>query len=511
MPTRRKAISIALLALASLALAWWVVHLQMEQRLAGVAQRDLDTIVEFAALDLIGVSDEFPGRKGIALLDDLNRPDSDLARTLLRVDDENSRRIYFFDRTGQVFGAGGPAATDTPAIVRVALAGDPAPGVDRRGVQFDAYPDSEGQPVVGVWHWLGEQEIGIVAERSHQRFIQPVRWVDAIFFVLLVVGVLALAFLAQVDPRKLRDAFRRSDLDSCGPYVIKGLIGEGTMANVYLAEHRHLKRIVAIKRLKIHSQRDETIERFDREARLASQLSHPNIITVLDHGRAPDGSFYYAMEFIRGLTLTQWVEQHGPLPPARAVRILRQVCAAVGAMHARQLLHRDIKPDNVIAYAAHGDCDLIKLLDFGLIRDLENKASRDLTRDARVLGTPAFMAPERLRDPRCVDLRTDLYGIGCIGFYLLTGRRPFESTVDADLAQQVQHIEAPRVAALSVFAIPPALDELIASALAKRMDDRPASAEAFDSALRAIEPTVPWHPEQARLWWLSVIPGVAKS
>jgi len=93
-------------------------------------------------------------------------------------------------------------------------------------------------------------------------------------------------------------------------------------------------------------------ERFDREARLASQLSHPNIITVLDHGRASDGSFFYAMEFIRGLTLTQWVEQHGPLPPARAVHILRQVCAAVGAMHARQLLHREVKPDNVIAYAA---------------------------------------------------------------------------------------------------------------------------------------------------------------
>jgi hypothetical protein len=174
------------------------------------------------------------------------------------------RRIYFFDGTGQVIGAGGFAAADTPTIVHAALAGNPAPAVDRRGALFDAYPDSDGQPVVGVWHWLGEQEIGVVAERSHQRFIQPVRWVDAIFFVLLVIGVLTLAFLAQVDLRKLREAFRRSDLDSCGPYVIKGLIGEGTMANVYLAEHRHLKRIVAIKRLKIHSQRDETIERFDR-------------------------------------------------------------------------------------------------------------------------------------------------------------------------------------------------------------------------------------------------------
>jgi len=504
MSTRRKAISLSLLALVSLALAWWGVHVQLEGRLAAVARRDLDTIVEFVALDLLDAAQEASARKGLALASRAQRPDSELTRALRRADEEYSRRIYFFDRSGQTVGAGTESTAASPPIVVQALAAG-----DVRGARFDPYEDGEGQRVVGVWHWLGAQEVGIVAERSYDRYIQPVRWIDALFFVLLVLGALALALLAQVDPRKLRDAFRRSDIDTCGPYTIKGLIGEGTMANVYLAEHRHLKRIVAIKRLKIQSQRDETIERFDREARLASQLSHPNIITVLDHGRAPDGSFYYAMEFIRGLTLTQWVEQHGPLPPARAVRILRQICAAVGAMHARQLLHRDIKPDNVIAYAAHGDCDLVKLLDFGLIRDLENTASRDLTREARVLGTPAFMAPERLRDPRCVDPRTDLYGIGCIAFYLLVGRRPFESTVDADLAQQVQHIPAPLVSSASVFPIPPALEQLIASALAKSMDERPASAADFDAALAAIEPAVPWHVEQARLWWQSVLPGGA--
>lgn len=506
MSIRRKTIWLFVAALAGLTLGWWAVRSQLEDRLTSVARRDLDTIVELVALEVAGLAEEAPTHKGLALLGELDRPASALARTLTRVDDEYSRRIYFFDRAGLVVGAGDVSSLPSPAIVGRALEGESPRSADRRGALFEPYPGDEGQPVVGVWHWLGGPEVGIVAERSYPRFIQPVRWIDAVFFVLLVLGTLALVFLLQVDPGKLRAAFRRSDLDSCGPYKIKRLIGEGTMANVYLAEHGHLKRVVALKRLKLLSQRDETIERFDREARLASQLSHPNIITVLDHGRAPDGSFFYAMEFINGLTLTQWVEQHGPLPPARAVRILRQVCAAVGAMHARQLLHRDIKPDNVIAYAAHGDCDLIKLLDFGLIRDLENKASRDLTRDARVLGTPAFMAPERLADPRCVDLRTDLYGIGCIAFYLLTGRRPFESTVDADLVQQVQHIPAPRVSALSVFPIPAALDELVASALAKRMDDRPASAEAFDAALAAIEPAVPWHLEQARLWWQSVLP-----
>jgi serine/threonine-protein kinase len=502
MVTHRKAISLALLALVCVALAWWGVRAQLEDSLAAVARRDMDTIVEFVALDMLDASREASARKGLALASRARRADSELTRALRRVEEENFRRIYFFDRTGQTVGAGAESAATAPPIVALALAAG-----SLRGARLEPYEDGSGQPVIGVWHWLPDAEVGIIAEQDYDRYIQPVRWVDAIFFILLVVGTLALALLAQIDPRKLRNAFRRSDIDTCGPYTIKGLIGEGTIANVYLAEHRHLKRIVAIKRLKIQSQRDETIERFDREARLASQLSHPNIITVLDHGRAPDGSFYYAMEFIRGLTLTQWVEQHGPLPPARAVRILRQICAAVGAMHARQLLHRDIKPDNVIAYAAHGDCDLIKLLDFGLIRDLENKASRDLTREARVLGTPAFMAPERLRDPRCVDPRTDLYGIGCIAFYLLVGRRPFESTVDADLVQQVQHIPAPLVSSVSVFPIPPALEQLIASALAKSMDERPASTAAFDAALAGIEASVPWHVEQARLWWQSVLPG----
>jgi serine/threonine-protein kinase len=371
--------------------------------------------------------------------------------------------------------------------------------------------DSAGRPAVGVWHWRAAAQLGIVVERPHERFSQPLRWIDALFFALLTCGALALAFLAQFDPRRLREAFRRADIERCGPYVIKRLLGAGAVANVYLAEHGHLGRHVALKRLKIQSLRDETVARFDREARLASQLAHPNIITVLDHGRAADGSFYYTMEFIRGLTLTQWVEQHGPLPPARAVRILRQLCAAVGAMHARHLLHRDIKPDNVIAYAAHGDCDLVKLLDFGLIRDLENTASRDLTREARVLGTPAFMAPERLLDPRCVDPRTDLYGIGCIGFYLLVGRRPFEAERDGDLVQQVQHMPAPSAARHSIFPVPAALDALIASALAKRMEARPASAADFDAALAALEPAVPWRAEQARLWWRSVLPEATEA
>ena len=144
--------------------------------------------------------------------------------------------------------------------------------------------------------------------------------------------------------RELVAEFRRRELGRCGPYQLERLLGEGTMADVYLARHRHLGRVVALKILKGGKQSDELAARFDREARLGSRLSHPNIVTIFDHGIAPGGGFYYTMEYIHGLTLPQWVEQHGPLVPARAVRVLQQVCAAVGAMHASGYLTATSSP-----------------------------------------------------------------------------------------------------------------------------------------------------------------------
>jgi serine/threonine-protein kinase len=288
----------------------------------------------------------------------------------------------------------------------------------------------------------------------------------------------------------------------CGPYVLLRPLGEGAMSTVFLARHRKLGRVVALKRLKPLAQSDELSARFDREAALASRLSHPNLITVLDHGRAPGGGFYYAMEYIRGLTLTEWVERHGPLPPARAVHLLRQLTAALAVMHGQGLLHRDIKPDNVMVHAAHGEPDCLKLLDFGLIKAVEVEASRDLTRDARVLGTPAFMAPERLTDPRRADPRTDLYGAGCIGFYLLTGRKPFEANQEADLMQQVLHLPAP--SASSLRQTPIALDVLIASLLEKDPERRPASARELQESLDQLAQAHPWDRQEAVAWWQRV-------
>ncbi|MFA6311908.1 MAG: serine/threonine-protein kinase [Sterolibacterium sp.] len=509
---RPRFIIIAALAITLYGVIWFSLRTAIHDRLAVAAQRDMQTIADLVSADLGRSVREYPGLKDTALLLRAADSNQELFRTMLRAGDFNYRSIYYFDITGRTMLVSKDltlAAADpdqAPDIVRRALQFAMVANSAGHGAMFEPYDDREGQQVVGVWRWLPDLEIGVVAERPYDRFVQPIRWIDGIFGGILLLGAAAYLFLAGIDIRALRATFRRPDIKTCGPYEILRQIGEGTMSNVYLARHRHLKRIVALKRLKIHAQRDELAERFDREARLASQLAHPNIITILDFGQVAGGGFFYTMEFIHGLTLTQWVEQHGPLPPARAVRILMQICAGVGAMHGRKLLHRDIKPDNVIAYCSNDDFDLIKLLDFGLIKDLENAESRDLTRDVRMLGTPAFMAPERLLDPRSVDPRTDLYGIGCIGFFLLTGRKPFEATRDADLAQQVLHVEAPLVSSLAVFKIPESLDRLIASALAKDMNRRPANAEEFSLALAAIEPPLRWNREQARLWWMSVHP-----
>lgn len=481
-----------------LLVAWVGLRDTLEGRMAAAAQRGLETIVELVAVELTHQANRPDRMQGEALLRSLAAQRPDFIKAVRNAEDSHFRHIYFFDAQGRALRAEATVqAIPATEIVRQALALSHAGARDWRGVRLDPYPDGARQEVIGVWLWHADARLGIVAERPYARFAQPLQWFDAAytgFAALLTVGLVALARRHGSTPGG-RDAARR-----CGPYDLIRPLGDGSMGHVYLARHRRLRRIVALKRLKPHAQSDELAARFEREARLASQLAHPNIVTVLDHGHVAGGGYYYTMEYIPGLTLSQWVERFGALPLDRALHVLLQICAAVSAMHRRQLLHRDIKPDNVMAYAMHDDYDRVKLLDFGLIKDCDQQASRDLTRDVRVLGTPAFMAPERLVDPGRVDRRSDLYGIACVGFYLLTGRKPFEASQGADLTQQVLHIEAPRVSGF-VASLPAALDALIAEALAKDPERRPASVDLFRQRLEAIAAMYPWDRATAQAWW----------
>jgi serine/threonine-protein kinase len=207
------------------------------------------------------------------------------------------------------------------------------------------------------------------------------------------------------------------------------------------------------------------------------------------------------MEFLDGLTLQQVVEQHGPLPAARAAFALRGIAGSLSEAHARGLVHRDIKPANVMLCRRGGEYDVVKVLDFGLVKDTRSPHTRDLTRALHVLGTPAFMAPERIERPDSADLRSDLYALGAVGFFLLTGKAPFDGDSDLALAYRVVNVMAPSVASAAAAPVPPALDALIASCLAKSPYERPASAAQIAAILDRFLVAMPWTSLQARAWW----------
>src|SRR3954447_5768571 len=295
---------------------------------------------------------------------------------------------------------------------------------------------------------------------------------DAIFLAILAVGS---AYQAGAFRRLRREV---ADARRLGPYRLRGRIGAGGMGEVYLAEHRLLKRPCAVKLIRPEAVADpDARARFEREVQITAALPHPNIVEVYDYGRAEDGVYYYVMEYLPGLSLEELVERHGPLPPGRAVHLLRQVCRALRVAHAAGLIHRDIKPSNVIVAASRGVEDQAKLLDFGLVLPPAGSRAPGLTRAGQVLGTPLFMAPEQATsDGRVVDGRSDLYALGAVAYYLLTGRPPFEG--DDGLAVLIAHARDPVVPPSRVWAdLPEALERVVLWCLAKDPAERFPDAE----------------------------------
>jgi serine/threonine-protein kinase len=286
-----------------------------------------------------------------------------------------------------------------------------------------------------------------------------------------------------------------------GPYRIGERLGEGGTATVYRATHALLKRPTAVKILKPHMTADEVVARFEREVRLASRLTHPAAIEIYDFGRTRDGTFYYAMEYLDGVTLADLVARDGPLPPGRAAHVLKHVCEALREAHGQGLIHRDIKPQNIMLCQRGGDYDVVKVLDFGLAKDLYGADSRDITQYARVLGTPLYMAPERIGNPGVADPRTDLYSVGALAFNLLTGRPVFSAPTAIDLERATLESVPPRVSAVVGPGVPPELDALVARLLAKDPRDRPQSADAVIDVLMATLASHPWQRDDARGWW----------
>lgn len=287
-----------------------------------------------------------------------------------------------------------------------------------------------------------------------------------------------------------------------GQYQLKKKLGTGGMGEVYLGEHLMLRRACAIKLIRPEHNGDVTsMSRFEREVKSMAQLTHWNTVEIFDYGMAEDGTFYYVMEYLPGMSLQDIVEQHEPLPPARAVHFLRQVCDALQEAHSMNLIHRDIKPNNVLATKRGGTYDVAKLLDFGLVQSVGVQDSdARLTIQGTVLGSPPYMSPEQALGKPSLDARTDIYSVGGLAYFLLTGHPPFER----ETAMQVlmAHVYDDVIPPSEWRAdIPPDVEEIILRCLHKDPAERFQDAESLERAFEQCDCAGHWTRRDAAEWW----------
>lgn len=283
-----------------------------------------------------------------------------------------------------------------------------------------------------------------------------------------------------------------------GQYELAEKIGQGGMGVVYRARHAMMKRPVAIKLLPAESAGLESLTRFEREVQLTSQLSHPNTVIIHDYGRTHEGVFYYVMEYIDGATLEHVIRRTGTMPSGRVVRVLEMAAGSLGEAHERGLVHRDVKPANILLTARGGEPDVAKVLDFGLVRPIRAKA--EITNAGVMMGTPLFMSPEAIRSPDRVDSRSDLYSLGALGYYLLSGRPVFQAESAIEICAKHMHSKPVPLSEV-VPGVDAELEAVVMACLAKDPAQRPASARVLCQALARCPSRTEWTRERAVAWW----------
>ena len=389
--------------------------------------------------------------------------------------------------------------TDTPMagrpltrLVAAALSDD-----SRHHVIVERYRDYRGVPVVGAARWLPRLGFGVATEVDAAEAFGALRPIEIAFWVISALLLAALAGLVVFGVIVRRLGRRIEAIKQLGQYTLEKKIGEGGMGTVYLARHALLRRPTAVKLISATKVDKENLQRFEHEVQLTSQLTHPNTIEIYDYGHTREGVFYYVMEYLPGIDLSRLIEEDGAIPANRAAYILCQVCGSLSEAHAHGLVHRDINPLNIILTERGGQLDFAKVLDYGLVKDL-NTATEHTVADA-IPGTPPYIAPERLSDPQNIDCRSDLYSLGAVAFNLLTGKPLFEGNSSMDIAYKVVAEVAPRVS--EFVSVDPALDQLVSECLERKPDARPQSAQAIIDRLQAIIGDDTWSQVDARKWW----------
>jgi tRNA A-37 threonylcarbamoyl transferase component Bud32 len=366
------------------------------------------------------------------------------------------------------------------------------------------YRGYRGVPVVGAWTWLDDYEFGVATEIDFAEAYRPLTILKRTFWGLL--GLLAASAVAifgfTVRVAHLQRQAREAAIEArqLGQYKLEEKLGEGAMGVVYKGRHAMLRRPTAIKLLDADKVTDVSITRFEREVQVTSHLNHPNTVAIYDYGRTPEEVFYYAMEYLDGLDLQQLVDTYGPQPAGRVIYLLRQVCGSLYEAHSTGLVHRDIKPANIMLSRRGGEGDVIKVLDFGLVKARDGEHA-SLDEDQSLAGTPLYMSPEAIQLPGSVDACSDLYALGAVGYFLLTGHPVFEADDLVELCRQ-HTSESPQPLSDRLGSpVPADLENAILACLEKDRSKRPQTARELANRLRQCAAAIEWTVDEADTWW----------
>jgi serine/threonine protein kinase len=273
------------------------------------------------------------------------------------------------------------------------------------------------------------------------------------------------------------------------------------MGVVYKGQHAMLRRPTAIKMLDVDKVNEGTLQRFEREVQITSQLNNPHTVAIYDYGRTPEGVFYYAMEYLDGIDLQSLVDRYGPQPVPRVIHILQQVCSSLYEAHSLGLVHRDIKPANIMLNRRGGEPDVVKVLDFGLVKAIDDRRQAGLTHEAALTGTPLYMSPEAIEFPNSVDARSDIYAVGAVGYFLLTGQSVFEAASVVELCQM--HLDKTPVppSERAGVTVPPELESALLACLEKSRAKRPQTARDLAALISRCAEAGAWSIEDSDAWW----------
>lgn len=366
-------------------------------------------------------------------------------------------------------------------------------------VDVEGYNDYRGVPVVGAWSWLPDYGFGVTTEQDVAEAYRPLTILKFAFWGLLImlmatsVAILVFSVMVSRLQRKSREA--AIEARQLGQYQLEEKLGEGGMGVVYRGKHSMLRRPTAIKLINADKVTERSIQNFEREVQITSQLNHPNTVAVYDYGRTPEGVFYYAMEYLDGIELSDLVQEYGPLDPARIIYIVSQICDSLFEAHTHGLVHRDIKPANIMVNWRGGKSDVVKVLDFGLVL-----ARGDIQNSKRLAGTPLYMSPEAIQTPTTVNACSDLYAVGGVAYYLATGRPMFTANSVAEVCS-MQISDAPTPPREIVKDFPEDLESVILNCLEKDCSRRPQSARDLARQLHSCTDANGWNSDAAERWW----------